>query len=441
MFFRTLRLLPMPSIKRVDLPKSEVKLEFEVGYEEVKAYLDEAAREMSTARPLPGFRPGKAGFEDVKRVYGEMKILETALERIVRAFYAKAILDESLDVVGSPNISVDQLTPGQAIKFTVTAPLEPKVVTMPDLSMCQITKEIKEIGEKELNDALEEMRKMRRNEVRVDRPATLEDLVVIDVSMMRDGVVVEGGTGRDYRIYLSEPHYIPGFAKELEGIKEGEERSFKLPFPAEHYQKHLAGKEIDFTAKATGVFEMQLPEVNDEFAKGVGLQNMEELRGRLKENLLLEEKRRREEASEVEMLEKLIDATKFTEVPEVLVTDETRRMMDELQHGVEEQGMKWEDYLSSIKKTRDELRLDMTTQAIRRVKTAVLVKAFAKQQGVTISEEDLDKETDEILSRVRESDKETRERIVSPEYRQYIAIQLRNRKTLEWLRKECVREK
>lgn len=259
--------------------------------------------------------------------------------------------------------------------------------------------------------------------------------------MLKDGVVVDGGTGRDYRIYMNEPHYIPGFTEKLVGIKAGEERSFTLPFPTEHYQKHLAGKEIDFTAKATGVFEMQLPPVDDAFAQGVGLKDVEELRGKLKENLQLEEKRRRDEASEIELLEKLVDTTKFTEVPEVLVTDETRRMMDELQHGVEEQGMKWEDYLSSIKKTRDELRLDMTTQAIRRIKTAVLVKAFAKQQQVAISEDELDKETDDILMRIRENDKETRERIASPEYRQYIAIQLRNRKTLEWLKQECVKEK
>lgn len=431
----------MPTIQKTDLPKSQVKLEFEVGYEEVRPYLEEAAREMSTARPLPGFRPGKAGFDEVKRAYGEMKILEGALERIIRAFYAKAILNESLDIVGSPNVQVDQLAPEQPLKFTITAPIEPKVTELPDLTGCVVEQTIKEIGDKELDEALEEMRKMRRQEVRVEREATLEDLVVVDVSMLKDGVVVEGGTGRDYRIYMNEPHYIPGFSEKLVGIKAGEERNFTLPFPSEHYQKHLAGKDIDFTTKATGVFEMQLPPLDDAFAQGVGLKDIEELKAKLQENLRVEEKRRREEASEIELLEKLVDTTKFTEVPEVLITDETRRMMDELQHGVEEQGMKWEDYLSSIKKTRDELRLDMTAQAIRRVKTAVLVKAFAKAQAVTVTEEELDKETDEILSRIRENDQETRERVTSPEYRQYIAIQLRNRKTLEWLKKECVKEK
>ncbi len=427
-------------MKRTDLPRSEVKLEFDVAYEEALPYLAQAAQEMSTAKPLPGFRPGKASFEEVNRAYGEMSVLETALERIIRAFYAKTILSESLDVVGSPNIQVDTLTPGQPIKFTIIAPLEPKALHLPDLKTCIVEEKKKEITPKEVDRAIEEMRKMRRSEVRVARGATMEDLVVVDVSMMKDHVALEGGTGRDYRIYMAEPHYIPGFTQAIHGIKEGEERSFTLPFPTEHYQKHLAGTQVDFTAKATGVFEMQIPPLDDTFAQGAGLKTLQELKEKLKENLTLEESRRREEASEIALLEKLVDVTKFAEVPDVLVTDETRRMLEELQHGVEEQEMKWEDYLVSIKKTKDQLRLDMAPQAIRRVKTAVLIKAFAKEQQVTISEEDLDTETDEILARIKPEDHEARTRVTSPEYRQYIAIQLRNRKTLEWLKKTCVKK-
>ena len=135
----------MPTIQRTDLPKSEVKLEFNVAYAEITPYLEEAVREMSTARPLPGFRPGKASLDDVKRAYGEMKLLETALERIIRAFYAKAILSEALDVVGSPDIQVDKLVPGQALVFTLIAPVEPKALRLPDLKQCAVKQTIKDI--------------------------------------------------------------------------------------------------------------------------------------------------------------------------------------------------------------------------------------------------------------------------------------------------------
>lgn len=430
----------MSSVNITPLPKSEVKIEFTITLEEAKPYLEEAVKELTTAKPLPGFRPGHATYEDAKRAFGEMKILETALERVVRAFYVKTILSEGIDTVGSPSIAIDQLTPGQPIKFSVIAPVEPKVTEFPDLAKCRIIMKTKIIGDDQVESAIQEMRKMRRSEARVDRPATMEDLVLIDLEMKKDRVILDGGSGKDYRVYLNEEHYIPGFTKELVGIKAGDERTFNLSFPAGHYQKHLAGQNVEFTAKAKGVFELQSPEVNDAFAKGVGLDTMEKLREKLKENLTLEAEQKSREASEIELLEKLVDAAKFSELPDLLVNEEVRRMIHELEHGVEEQGMKWQEYLSSIKKTTDELKLDFVPQAVRRIKTAILIKAFAKQEKISVSEEEMDQEVDRILSHIKSEDKETRERMSSPEYREYIAVQLRNLKVLEWLKGKCIRK-
>jgi trigger factor len=430
----------MPDIIVKELPKSEVEISFEVSPEEAKPYLDETAKDISTAKPLPGFRPGKATYEEIRRAYGEMTVWEAALERIVRAFYVRTILEKEIDTVGSPAISVGQLTPGQPIKFTVTAPVEPKVTKFPDFENCQVDLKRKEITDEQVANAVDELRRMRRTEARVDRPATEDDLVIIDLEMKKDRVPVEGGAGRDYRIYLKENQYIPGFAKELVGIKEGDERTFTLPFPEEHYQKHLAGKDVEFTATSKGVFELQLPDANDEFAKTLGLQTIDELRGKLKENITIEENRRADEAAEVEMLEKLANQSSFSEVPEILINEEVRRMMHELQHGVEEQGMKWDDYLSSIKKSANDLRMELIPQAIRRIQTAVLIKQIAKKEGMKVTDQEVDEEVDRILNSLRSGDKETRDRVTSPEYRDYIATQMRNRKVLEWLKEKCIKE-
>ena len=179
------------------------------------------------------FSSRKAGYEEVKHAYGEMAIWQGALERLVRAFYIKTLLAENIDTVGSPAISVDQLTPGQAIKFTIIAPVEPLIETFPDLTTCKVLLKKTMIDDKRVEDVIEEMRKMRRTEARVDRPASLNDLIIIDLEMKKNHVVLEGGTGRDYRVFLNEDHYIPGFSKELIGMKEGDERAFAL-FPVEH---------------------------------------------------------------------------------------------------------------------------------------------------------------------------------------------------------------
>ncbi len=429
----------MPQTTITALPKSEVKIEFVVTQEEAKPYIEAAAQELSTARPIHGFRPGKAPLADVFRAYGEMKVLELALERVVRAFYVKTILSNEIDTVGSPAISIDQLTPGQDIKFTVTAPVEPKITKMPEYKDCTVTPKATVIGDKEVGDALDEMRRMRRKEVLVDRAATLEDLVLIDLDMKKDHVTLEGGTGRDYRVYLSEDHYIPGFAKELEGIKAGESRTFTLTFPEQHFQKHLAGQPVEFTASAKTVFALEQAPLDDAFAKEIGVDTLDELKSKLKDNLETEAGRRRDESAEIEMLEKLIEHAKFDVVPDILVNEEVRRMTQELQHGIEDQGMNWNDYLANIKKSADELKLEFAPQAVKRVQTAVLIKQVAKKESITVSDDELDTEVDRILSSLRPDDAKSREQVSSPEYREYIAVQMRNRKTIEWLKEQCVK--
>ena len=430
----------MPDIKVTSLPKSEVKIEFEVSVEEAKPYLEEAVKDLTTSKPIAGFRPGKATYEDAKRAYGEMRIWESALERLVRAFYVRTILNEGIDTVGSPEVAIDQLTPGQPVKFNIIAPVEPKVKEFPDLKKCEVSVKETKVTDEQVTNALNEMRRMRRTEARVERPATMDDLVMIDLEMKKDHVILEGGTGKDYRVYLNEEHYIPGFTKELIGIAPGEERSFKLSFPKEHFQKHLAGQEVEFTAKTKGVFELAMPEVNDEFAKGVGLESLAQLQEKLRENMALESEHRAKEAAEVEMLEKLVDHSTFSDVPDLLVNEEIRRMIAELEQGVEEQGMSWSDYLSSLKKTADELKLDFVPQAVRRIKTAVLIKQIAKREDIKITDEEIDQEVDRILNNLRPDDKDTRERVASPEYREYVGIQMRNRRALDWLKKECLKE-
>ncbi len=426
-----------PKITR--LPKSEVKIEFTVTPEEAKPYIEEAVRDLSTAKPIPGFRPGKATYEDAKRAYGEMKIWETALERIVRAHYVKTVLGEKLETVGSPSVNVDQLTPGQDIRFTTISPTAPEVTKFPDFTACKVETKKMDATDEDVTKAVEEMRRMRRTETLVERAATVDDLVLIDLDIHKDRVALEGGGARNYRVYLNEAHYIPGFAEQLIGSTAGEERTFKLKFPEEHFQKHLAGQEVDFTAKIKGVHELTLPPVDDAFAQGVGLKTMEELKGKLRENLQAEHDQRSREAAEIELLDKLVDQSAFSEVPDILLNEEIRRMVHELQHGVEEQGMEWSAYLASLKKTSDELKLEFVPQALRRIRTAVLIKNISKKENIAVTDEELDQEVDRILSRVPENDTETRERVSSPDYRDYVAVQLRNRKTLEWLRKECMK--
>jgi trigger factor len=425
-----------PKIER--LPGQLVKISFVVSPEEAKPYIEESLKAMQDGKPVPGFRPGKAPYAEAVKQYGEMKVWESALERIVRASYVHAILENDLDTIGSPSVDVTKLVPNVAIEFSVTAPLAPAVERMADYSKSLVTFTPRAISDEDVERATTDLRRMQRKEVRSTNPATKEDLIVIDLEMKKDNVILEGGVAKGYRIYLSEEHYIPGFAEKLLGMKEGEERTFMLPFPKEHFQKHLAGQNIDFTTKATQVFSIELPELNDAFAKTLGQDNVAALRDIIKKNLELEESERAKQSAEIALLEKLVDGSSFTDVPEMLVNDEIRKMVRELEVSIEERGMKIDDYLASLKKSKDELKLEFIPQAMRRIRTATLVKEVAKREKITVSEEDLDAEIDRILHGLRTDDKDARERVTSPEYREYVAILMRNQKTVALLREKGI---
>ncbi len=421
------------------LPGSLVQLKFAVTPEDAKPYLDKAVEDISTNKPIRGFRPGKAGYDDVKTAYGEMLIWETALERIVRASYVKAVLDNDIDTVGSPEVSVQKLVPNQNLEFTLTASVMPAVINLLEYEKPLVTKKARAVTEDQVVKALEDLRRMRRTEAAADRAATNEDAVVIDLDIKKDNVPVEGGATQNYKIYLNESHVIPGFAEKLVGVKKGDVKTFELAFPKDHYNKMLAGNLVEFTATIKDVFELKLPELNDEFAKGLGLETLAALRDLLKKNLQGEQDRKSDEAAEIELLEKLVKGSKFTEVPELLVNEEVRRMMMELEHNAEQQGMQMKDYLASIKKTADDLKLDFVPRAMERIQTAVLIKEIGKRENVDVADAEIEAEQDRILDSLPPGDKETRERVASPDYREYVAAQMKNRKVLGILKAKGIK--
>ncbi len=419
------------------LPGSRTEIKFFVSPEEAKPYIEETVREMSENRPIPGFRPGKAPYDEIKKVVGEMEIWQYALEKIVRAWFVKTVLQNNIETVGSPEVAVDQLVPGQEIRFTCTVGIMPKLQKLEEVSEPFVEVKEKEVKDTEVQAAIEDLRKMRREEVIKVGAGTKEDLMALDMEMKKDGVALEGGTAKNYRVYLYEDHYIPKFTEQLLGLKKGDKKTFTLPFPESHYQKAYAGKDVDFEIDVKDVYEVKLPEVNDDFAKSLGVESAEKLRSLIKKNLDMENRHHAMEAAEIELLETLVKKSSFTEVPELLINDEVRRMFGELSADIENRGGRIEDYLSSMKKTADQIKLDMIPQAISRIQTALFIREIAKKNNIEVKQEELDAEIDRLISIA--PDKETKERVSSVEYRDYVGTVMRNRKTLEFLKEKGIK--
>lgn len=422
------------NIEKKELSKSQVELTIEVSVEEMKPFLEKAAQSLSESKNIPGFRPGKATVDAVKQHVGEMPLWQEAGEAALWHHLKHAVKTENLQTVGQPQIAVEKLAPNNPFVFKATFSLLPEV-TLPDVSTLKVEREKFEITEKQVDEALEEVRNMRRSEALVDRESKEGDKLEISLKVTLEDKTVDDQNHLD--VIIGEKKYIKGFEEALVGLKKDDEKSFDLTFPKDYYNKDLANKEANFAVKVLTVYELTLPEVNDEFAQSVGsVKTVESLKNQLRSNLEIESKRQIEQKLENDLVEQLVKNTTFGEIPESLINSEVQAMMREFAQRMEQQGSNIEDYLKHVGKTEAEFMLEFTPQATERVKSALALRTFVKQEGLEISREELDKKIG-MMKEMYQHNPEAQKQMDSPEYREYLNSTLLSRNALDTLKEKA----
>lgn len=399
-----------------------------------------AGERLAQSSEIKGFRPGKATYEVVKQRFGEMKLLEEAAEELVRNAFVKAMLDEDLETVGQPYFNVEKMAPGNDMVVTAEIALYPHAKNIADYNKLSVKKKDTAPTQEMIDQAKKDLVGMQTKETRAGKDYELKkgDKAVVTLTMKRDGVVLEGGHTQNHGIYTAEPYYLDGFVDNIIGAKEGDEKKFTLSFPKDHYQKPLAGTDVDFEVTVDEIFQLEAPEINDEFAKSVGLKDLKDLEEKLKQNLEMENIQEEMMRQEKEVLDLLAEKSDFEKIPDLLVNQEIEKMLHELKHNISSRGLEFDDYLKSINKSLPELKMDFTPTAIRRIEVSILVKEIAKSEDVKVDEKEVDVELDKIAKQY-EGNKEAKEQVYSPQYREYVAHQLRNKKTVDLLREKMVK--
>lgn len=421
-----------------DLPKSMKEIRVEFPSDELKPHIEAAAARLSQHAKIEGFRPGKATYDVMVGRFGEGPILEEALPTIVRKALVEAVTKESIETVGEPSINVEKAAPGNDVVFTATVSILPKVKKLADIGSFTVEAKPTDIKDEEVGRVVDDLRKMQKTEHDVERESKAGDKITVDMDMTLDGVPVEGGAVKGHHIYLDEEYFIPGLKEKVIGTKKGETREFKLKFPEDHFQKHLAGKDVDFKVTVTDIKELRQPELNDEFAKSVGKDTVKELNDIIRKNLETEAVNKEKQRQEIAAMEKLIEKSDFDEIPDLLVTSQAQQMLHEFQHSIEKQGMSFDDYLANIGKKKTDLLLDFTPEAMKRAKSSILVRAIAEKEDINPSDTELLEEQTKMINMYKD-DPETQERVRSEEGMRYLNIMLRNRKVMEFIREKMVK--
>lgn len=420
-------------VEKKDLPKSQVELTVELSAEEFKSYILRGAEKVSEEVKIEGFRPGKAPYEILKQKIGEMPILEEAARQAISKTIDQAIRENvQAEPVGQPDVNITKLAPENPLEYKVILSILPEI-ELGDYKAAKVKLEKAEVRDEEAKKMLEDLREMRVKEAVVDREIKPGDKALINLEMFLDKVPVEGGQGKGVAVVLGKDYIVPGFDKQLVGLKKGETKEFSLPYPEKHHMANLAGKMVEFRVIVNEVYARELPEIDDEFAAGFGLKNKEDLEKSIKESMLAEKKKAAEQKAEIEMLDKIIEKAKFGDIPEILINHEADSMVHEIEHDIEHQGGRFEDYLASIKKTKEQLTLDLLPDAVKRVKSALIIRKIATEEKIEVSDKEVEEEVERLINQYRGYEK-VEERVKEPSYKSYLKNMLTNRKVIEKLR-------
>ncbi|MBN1584852.1 trigger factor [Candidatus Uhrbacteria bacterium] len=419
------------------LPGSLVEISVEINPEDARPHLESAAARLSKERPIDGFRPGHAPYESVVRAYGDMAIHETALQTAVVKTYAKAVTDNGIQTYGEPKIEVKKLVPGEGIAFTATVAVVPKVTGLADLKKISVRKEPKKVGDSDVDRAINELCRMRTKESAVSRPVESKDKVVVDMDMKVDGVPIEGGQARNHGIYLDEEYYVPGLKEKLIGSEPEQTLVFNLPFPKDHFQKTLAGKDVEFTVTVRQVFRLEPPAADDELAKSLGQESMSKLRELIAENMGREAEETARRQAQEKVIDLMLEKTGFEDIPDIMVNQEVHNMIHELEHDLSHRGLDMDRYLESIGRSLGQLKLDFAANALKRVKVALMMRAIGDSQGTAVSDAEVLEEQGKLVNRYA-NDPEAQERVRGDDFADYLRANIRNRKIMEYLTENAV---
>ncbi|WP_434777316.1 trigger factor [Neisseria sp. Ec49-e6-T10] len=315
------------------------KYTFSIKWEDVNAEVDTRIKKAQKKAKIQGFRPGKAPLKMVASMYGAGINEEVVNETVQKAFF-QVIVDQKIKMAGYPSFEAQKEQPDEKL-LTIDATFEvyPEV-TIGDLSSKEVEKVSCQVSDAEVEKTIDVLRKQRTRFERVEREAKEGDRVIIDFKGTVDGEAFEGGSATNFPFVLGEGRMLPDFETGIKGMKEGETKDINVTFPEDYHSKDLAGKNAVFAITVHNVAQAELPEVDEAFAKSLGITDgsVEKMREEIKKNVEREVKRRTAEMTKESAMQALLDATEI-QLPNALVQEEIVRLMNEMRQNFANQGL------------------------------------------------------------------------------------------------------
>ena len=380
---------------------------------------------------IPGFRKGKAPMNIVEKYYGKEIFYEDAFNEVVPEELEKAVEENKLEVVSRPDIEVTQIGKGQDLIFTAVFQTKPEA-ELGKYKGVEIKKIEYKVTDEDIDHELGHMQEHNSRLVSVDdRPVEKGDIANIDFEGFVDGVAFDGGKAEGHDLEIGSNTFIPGFEDQVIGMKIDEEKDINVKFPDEYFSKDLAGKDATFKVKVNEIKKKELPELDDEFAKDVSeFDTLKELKASIKEK----QQKQNDERAKYETQDAIIKAVcenMKVEIPSGMIETETENMLKDMEQRLAYQGLKLDQYLQIMGKTKEDMQKEYEPEAIEAIKSRLALEAVIKAEKIEVADVDVEEKMKEMAKNYgKENDEEfmKNENVIN-----YIKKGLESEKALEFL--------
>lgn len=375
------------------LEHNMAKLTIEVPAEEVEKALQAAYLKERGKISLPGFRKGRVPRQMIEKMYGPEVFYDEAANRMISEAYAKAYDECELELVSQPKIEITQLEKGKEFIFTAEVAVKPEV-KLGEYKGLKVDKVSTRVTQKEVDEEIDKERERNARTIDVtDRAVQDKDQITLDFEGFVDGVAFEGGKASDYPLTIGSGAFIPGFEDQLIGANIDEEKEINVTFPEEYQAKELAGKAAVFKCTVHSIKAKELPELDDEFVSDVSEKSetvdayKAEVKAKIKERKENEGKQKREDQS----VEQAV-ANAEMDIPEAMISFQSRQMVDDFARRIMQQGMTMEQYFQFTGLSEEKMMEEFKPEAEKRIRTRLTLEAIVAAENIEVSEKRLDEE-------------------------------------------------
>jgi trigger factor len=355
-----------------------------------------AARKLSERGKIPGFRPGKAPYEMIRRQYGDEAIYERAVDLLVDELYPEVL--KEADIHPAAAGSLENIEGTETPRFTFLVPLSP-AVELGDYRSLRLSYDFKGPGPEKLQEAIDELRQMYATTETVERAVQEGDYVLVDVKAGKESLTRNGAAVAVRAADQENEWPFPGFARQLMGLQAGETRKLSHTFAADFPDPALAGEAVELEAQVKTVQAVTLPEVDDDFARLVGqFENLDRLKEALTKDI--DERTRADYDDEyfTRLIDKIKEGASVKYAPQTLA-HEAEHVVDDLRQRLAQQGLDLETYYKMRKTDAAKfLEEEARPVAARRLERSLILDEIARRESIAVDDSALDQEFTETLT-------------------------------------------